>query len=231
MRIPEQFAEVFDFYVRKGFASRVGFGLRPAVLVIDLIRGFTDERCPLASDLTSQLDATRELLAAARGKDVPVLFTTVAYDRELQEAGLWVRKIPSNSYLVEGSPWVELDERLERRRGESLVVKKYASSFFGTDLVARLVSRGVDTVLLVGCTTSGCVRATAVDACSLGFHTIVVQDAVGDRAELPHFASLFDIDAKYGDVVDLQEALDYLAGLPAAEPTGAPPGTPVPGPL
>jgi maleamate amidohydrolase len=230
VRLPEQFAEVFDFYVRKGFASQVGFGRRPAVLVIDLIRGFTDEQCPLASDLTSQLDATRELLAAARSRDVPVLFTTVAYDPELQEAGLWVRKIPSNSYLVEGSPWVELDERLERRPGESLVVKKYASSFFGTDLVARLVSRGVDTVLLAGCTTSGCVRATAVDACSLGFHTIVVQDAVGDRAELPQFASLFDIDAKYGDVVDLQEALEYLTGLPVAEPTNAPLGRPLPGP-
>lgn len=229
MRIPEQFAEVFDFYVRKGFASRVGFGRRPAVVVIDLIRGFTDEQCPLASDLTSQLDATRELLAAARSRGVPVLFTTVAYDPELQEAGLWVRKIPSNSYLVEGSPWVELDERLERRPGESLVVKKYASSFFGTDLVARLVSRGVDTVLLVGCTTSGCVRATAVDACSLGFHTIVVEDAVGDRAELPHFASLFDIDAKYGDVVGLQEALAYLSGLPAADPTDGPLGGPLPG--
>ena len=210
MKIPEQYADTFDFYVKKGFASRVGFGLRPAVLVIDLIRGFTDEQCPLASDLTAQLDATTQLLTAAREHDVPVLFTTVSYDPELQEAGLWIRKIPSTSFLVEGSPWVELDERLDRRPGESLVVKKYASAFFGTDLVARLVSRGIDTLLLVGCTTSGCVRASAVDACSLGFHTIVVQEAVGDRAELPHLASLFDIDAKYGDVVQLEEALDYL---------------------
>lgn len=213
VKIPEQYAETFDFYLTKGFASRVGFGRRPAVLVIDFIRGFTDERCPLASDLTSQLEATTELLAAARGNDVPVLFTTVSYDTELQEAGLWIRKVPSAGYLVEGSEWVELDERLGRLPGESLVVKKYASAFFGTDLVARLVSRGVDTLILVGCTTSGCVRASAVDACSLGFHTIVVQEAVGDRAELPHLASLFDIDAKYGDVVQLAEALDYLRRL------------------
>lgn len=95
-----------------------------------------------------------------------------------------------------------------------LLVKKYASCFFGTDLVARLQSRRVDTVLLAGCTTSGCVRATAVDACSYGFHTIVVEEAVGDRAELPHLASLFDIDAKYGDVVSLEEAAGYLDGLP-----------------
>lgn len=216
MKVPEQYAQTFDFYVKKGFASRVGFGERPALLVIDLIRGFTDERCPLASDLSPQLEATRALLAAARDKGVPVLFTTVSYDPELQEAGLWVRKIPSTSYLVEGSPWVELDERLERRPGESLVVKKYASAFFGTDLVARLVSRGVDTLLLAGCTTSGCVRASAVDACSLGFHTVVVQEAVGDRAELPHLASLFDIDAKYGDVVELAEALEYLHRRPVA---------------
>lgn len=223
MRIPEQYAEIFDFYLKKGFASRVGFGRRPAVLVIDFIRGFTDEQCPLASDLTSQLAATTELLTAARAKSVPVLFTTVSYDAELQEAGLWIRKIPSTGYLVEGSEWVELDERLARQPAESLVVKKYASAFFGTDLVARLVSRGIDTLLLVGCTTSGCIRASAVDACSLGFHTIVVQEAVGDRAELPHLSSLFDIDAKYGDVVQLEEALEYLQRIerPEQPPSGA----------
>jgi maleamate amidohydrolase len=226
VKVPEQYAEMFDFYVKRGFASRVGFGKRPALLVIDLIRGFTDERCPLASDLTAELEATVALLDAAREHDIPVLFTTVSYDPERQEAGLWIRKIPSTSYLVEGSPWVELDERLERRPGESLVVKKYASAFFGTDLVARLVSRGVDTLLLAGCTTSGCVRASAVDACSLGFHTIVVQEAVGDRAELPHLANLFDIDAKYGDVVQLTEALDYLRGIrtAATAPAAVAPG-------
>jgi nicotinamidase-related amidase len=99
-----------------------------------------------------------------------------------------------------------------------LLVKKYASCFFGTDLAARLVTRQVDTLLITGCTTSGCVRATAVDACSLGLHTIVVQEAVGDRAELPHIANLFDIDAKYGDVVDLQDALGYLERLPGRVP-------------
>lgn len=210
MKVPAEFAETFDFYVRKGFAARVGFGRSPALLVIDLIRGFTDQECPLASDLDAQVAATRQLLQAARDKGIPVIFSTVAYDAELLEAGRWVRKIPSNSYLVEGSPWVELDERLERRPTESLLVKKYASCFFGTDLVARLVSQGVDTLLIAGCTTSGCVRATAVDACSNGFHTIVVQEAVGDRAELPHLANLFDIDAKYGDVVELADALAYL---------------------
>jgi nicotinamidase-related amidase len=162
------------------------------------------------------VSATNELLHLARRDDVPIIFSTVAYDPELQEAGLWIRKIPSNEWLVEGSEWVEVDERLDRRQSEMVLVKKYASCFFGTDLAARLVSRRIDTLLITGCTTSGCVRATAVDACSYGFHTIVVEEAVGDRAELPHHASLFDIDAKYGDVVPLAEAAAYLAKEPSS---------------
>ena len=215
MQLPEQYRETFDFYVKKGFAARVGFGQRPALLVIDIIRAFTDLRSPLASNLDSQVEAIQRLLVVGREKAIPILYSTVAYDRELQEAGIWIRKIPSNSWLVEGSEWTEVDERLGRRSDEMLLVKKYASCFFGTDLAARLITRGIDTLLITGCTTSGCVRATAVDACSYGLHTIVVQEAVGDRAELPHIANLFDIDAKYGDVVSIDEALAYLAGRPA----------------
>jgi maleamate amidohydrolase len=215
MKLPEQYRETFDFYVKKGFAARVGFGQRPALLVIDIIRAFTDLRSPLASNLDSQVEAIKQLLGVAREKGLPIIFSTVAYDQELQEAGRWIRKIPSNSWLVEGSEWVEVDERLERRAAEMLLVKKYASCFFGTDLAARLITRGIDTLIVTGCTTSGCVRASAVDACSYGFHTIVVQEAVGDRAELPHIANLFDIDAKYGDVVSQEETLTYLTGLPS----------------
>ena len=210
MKLPEQYRETFDVYVKRGFAARVGFGQRPALLVIDIIRAFTDLRSPLASNLDSQVDAIKRLLAVARERAIPVIFSTVVYDRELQEAGLWIRKIPSNSWLVEGSEWVEVDRRLGRQPDEMLLVKKYASCFFGTDLAARLITRGIDTLLITGCTTSGCVRATAVDACSYGLHTVVVQEAVGDRAELPHIANLFDIDAKYGDVVSLSEVIDYL---------------------
>lgn len=194
----------------KGLGGRIGFGNRPALVAIDLIRGFTDARSPLAGDLGTQVQATQQLLALARNAEIPVIFSTVAYDADLQEAGKWIQKIPSNSWLVEGSEWVELDERMQRRENEMLLVKKYASCFFGTDLAARLISRGVDTIILVGCTTSGCVRATAVDSCSYGFHTIVVEEGVGDRAELPHLANLFDIDNKYGDVVNLEDASAYL---------------------
>lgn len=200
----------------KGFGSRVGFGQRPALLAVDFITGFTDLRSPLAAKLDAQLEATNTLLRPARAAGIPVIFSTVAYDAELQEAGIWIRKIPSNSVLVEGSEWTQVDKRLNQRPGEMTLVKKYASCFFGTDLAARLVSRQVDTLLITGCTTSGCVRATAVDACSYGFRTIVVEEAVGDRAALPHAASLFDIDAKYGDVVGLGTAIRYLDDLPAA---------------
>jgi nicotinamidase-related amidase len=210
-----EYARLRQEFRNKGFGSRVGFGQRPALLVVDLITGFTDLRSPLAGDLEGQLAATNRLLEPARAAGIPVIFSTVAYDAELQEAGIWIRKIPANSWLVEGSEWVQVDERLRQRPNETTLVKKYASCFFGTDLAARLVSRRVDTLIIAGCTTSGCVRATAVDSCSYGFHTVVVEEAVGDRAALPHAASLFDIDAKYGDVVGLDEALAYLVATAA----------------
>jgi len=220
VKLPEQYRETFDFYVRKGFAARVGFGARPALLVIDIIRAFTDLRSPLASNLDDQVAAIRSMLAAARERDIPVIFSTVAYDADLQEAGIWIRKIPSNSWLVEGSEWVEVDARLGHAERDMVLVKKYASCFFGTDLASRLVSRGVDTLVIAGCTTSGCVRASAVDACSLGLRPIVVRDAVADRAPLSHLASLFDIELKYGDVVSLDDAAGYLASLPLVEAWG-----------
>lgn len=217
-----EYARLRQQFRDKGFGQRVGFGSRPALLVVDLITGFTDLRSPLAGELDSQLEATSALLVPARAARIPVIFSTVAYDPDLQEAGLWIRKIPANSWLVEGSEWVQVDKRLDQRPNEMTLVKKYASCFFGTDLAARLISRRVDTLLITGCTTSGCVRATAVDSCSHGFHTIVVEEAVGDRAALPHVANLFDIEAKYGDVVSLEETLAYLAGISVDDSSSSP---------
>ena len=208
----DEFDRLRDEFREKGLGGRVGFGERPALLIVDLIRAFTDRRSPLSGELEGQIEAVQALLAAARESRVPSVFSTVSYDAALQDAGKWIRKIPSNKWLIEGSEWVDLDERLGRRSNETLLVKKYASCFFATDLAPRLISRNIDTLIIVGCTTSGCVRATAVDACSYGFNTIVVEEGVGDRAELPHRASLFDIDNKYGDVVRLTEVLSYLKG-------------------
>jgi len=205
--------ETYEFYKQRGFAQRVGFGERPALLIVDFINAFTDLSSPLASNLDAAVEATRRLLDMARKKRLPIFFTTVGYDEGFEDAGVFIKKVPSLSVLRSGSPMVEIDERLKPEPGEHVIVKKYASAFFGTSLWSTLTAQRVDTVLITGCTTSGCVRASAVDACQTGFHTIVVEEAVGDRAVGPHEANLFDIDAKYGDVVSLETALEYLNRL------------------
>lgn len=212
----EGYAALRQEYAAKGLGGRMGFGRRPAIVVVDFIKGFTDPGSPFGSDLTAQVEASNTLIAAARTQGVPVIFSTIVYDESLVDAGLWVRKIASNKWLIEGSEWTDIDPRLVRRPGETVLVKKFASCFFGTDLTSRLQMLQVDTVLIVGCTTSGCVRATAVDSCSHGFHTIVVEEAVGDRAELPHQAALFDMDSKYADVVALDEAVTYVENVEEA---------------
>lgn len=210
--LSQAYAELSTRYALQGLGGRVGFGSRPAIVVVDLINGFTDPESPFGSDLSAEVEATNTLTAVARERDIPVFFSTIIYDRSLRDAGVWQRKIRANRWLVEGSAWTDLDARLARQPGETVIVKKYASCFFGTDLSSQLQTLGIDTVLLTGCTSSGCVRATAVDACSHGFRTIVVEEAVGDRDELPHRAALFDIDSKYGDVVTLDAAVTALRG-------------------
>jgi nicotinamidase-related amidase len=206
-------SDTLEFYKRRGFAQRVGFGQRPALLIIDFIKAFTDLSSPLASNLDSEIAATRQLLEVARERKLPIAFTTVEYDEGFRDAGVFIKKVPSLSVLKKGSPMVEVDERLAPLPNEHVLIKKYASAFFGTSLASTLTAAGVDTLMITGCTTSGCVRASAVDSCQHGFRTIVVKEAVGDRAMEPHEANLFDIDAKYGDVVSLEDALDYLRQL------------------
>jgi len=206
-----------EFYQKRGLAGRVGFGKRPALLIVDFIVGFTDLSSPLALNLDSEVEATRRLLEVAREKRIPIFFTTIEYDEGYRDAGVFIKKIPSLSVLQKGSRMTEVDERIRPRPDEHVISKKYASAFFGTSLASTLTASRCDTVLITGCTTSGCVRASAVDSCQYGFHTIVVREAVGDRAQGPHEANLFDIDAKYGDVVSLSEALEYLKGIEGQE--------------
>jgi nicotinamidase-related amidase len=204
---------VLASYRKKGLAGRVGFGSKPAVLVVDFITGFTDVESPLASELASELEATLRLLSAARSRSIPVFFTTTAYDPELREAGLFPRKVPSLGTLVRGSRWVEIDPRLQRRPTEAVIEKHFASAFFDTRLADDLGLRAIDTLIVAGCTTSGCVRATVVDALQHGFRAIVPRECVGDRSSEQHAANLVDIDGKYGDVVDLATVLSYLEQL------------------
>lgn len=205
--------DTLEFYQRRGFAQRVGFGTRPALLIVDFIKGFSDLRSPLASNLDKEIAATKKVLTAARKVKLPIAFTTVEYDAGFRDAGVFIKKVPSLAVLKKGSPWVEVDDRLQPRATEHVLVKKYASAFFGTALASTLTAAGVDTLLIAGCTTSGCVRASAVDGCQHGFRTIVIEECVGDRAPGPHAANLFDIDAKYADVVSLVETLAYLKTL------------------
>jgi nicotinamidase-related amidase len=209
---PSSSADILSAYREKGLAGRVGYGERPALLVVDLIRGFTTAGAPLAVPLDAVVESTVELLGVARAGGVPVIFTTTAYSPGLRDAGLFVRKVPALAALIEGSPFVELDPRLGRRAEETLIEKKYASAFFGTPLASLLQSSGLDTLLVAGCTTSGCIRATVVDALQHGFRAIVPQQCVGDRAAEPHHGNLLDIQGKYGDVVEIESAIDYLAG-------------------
>ena len=202
-------------YAERGFGRTIGFGERPAVVAIDLIRAFTDPASPLGADLSGPLARTRSVIEAARAARVPVYYTTVAYeDADLEDAGTWVRKIGSLTTLRAGTPEVEVDPALGRLDGEPVIAKKYASAFFGTDLLSRLNARRVDTLVITGCTTSGCVRATAVDAIQHGLRPVVALDAVGDRSEAAHRQSLADLQAKYADVVAAGDVLAYLSRLP-----------------
>ncbi|NMH92010.1 isochorismatase family protein [Pseudonocardia bannensis] len=206
-------------YTRAGFGQPVRLGTRPAVLVVDLIYGFTDPGCVLGADLTEQVQATRQVLDEARARGCPVVFTTIQYESNLRDCGLWLQKLPGLAVLQAGRREVEVDARLGRAAEETVIVKKGPSAFFGTNLASVLISQQVDTVVLCGASTSGCIRATAIDLLQYGFPTLVPRECVGDRAQTPHEANLVDIDAKYANVTSLQNALQYLGAV--ATPAGS----------
>jgi nicotinamidase-related amidase len=209
----------WGIYDRAGFGAAISRGRRPAIVVVDLSCGFTEPTtAPTGADLSDVVAATGALIEAGRPAGVPVVFTTIAYTpAEVDgDAVAWLTKVPGMRALREGSRAVALDPRLPIGPGDHVITKKGASAFFGTTLAASLTGLGVDTVLVCGATTSGCVRATAVDAVQSGFPVLVPRQCVGDRAAGPHEANLFDIQAKYGDVVDVADARRYLTGLAAA---------------
>ena len=191
------------------WGSRIGFGERPALVVVDFLKAYTTEGAPLyASGVVEAVAETPELLAAARAARILVIHTRILYHAlDCADGGMWVRKSPVMKAMVKGAPVAEFCEAVAPVDSELVVVKQYASAFFGTSLATTLHSRGVDTVIIAGCSTSGCVRATAVDAVQHGFRSIVVRECVGDRHPAPHEANLFDIDSKYGDVVSKKEAI------------------------
>lgn len=202
-----------DIYGERGFGGRQGAGERPALVVIDLNYAFTDPSSPLHCDTDTAVQATAQLLDAARAGNRPVAFTTLAYDEAgRQVARAFIAKAPALTMLAPGSRWSEIDARIAPRAGEPVLVKLFASAFFGTALQPMLTAAGADTLIVTGASTSGCVRATVVDGLQHGLTVIVPREAVADRSAAAHEASLTDIDAKYGDVVGLEEALRVLRG-------------------
>lgn len=196
------------------FGLDLGWGKKPLLLVIDVTRAFTEPDRALGSDATKIVDGTNRLISVARNSGLPIIFTRVAYaEPDLSDAGMWSRKIGRLEDLIEGSEGVEMDKRLDFRDKDQVLTKKYASCFFGTDLASRLTSAGIDTLIIAGLSTSGCVRATAVDAIQFGFRPIVVEDAVGDRWQAAHDQTLADLRAKYADLEPLSDVCAKMEEL------------------
>ena len=202
-----------EIYESQGFGNRIGFGRSPALLIIDFINGFSDPDRFGGGNIQEAIESTAELLAVARHMDLPVVYTSHVYAEDGSEDGVFNLKVPGLAKLKRGTREVEVVEELTPREGERVLEKHYPSGFCNTDLGAWLARRGVDTTIVTGCTTSGCVRATVVDAMSMGFRPIVPRECSGDRAYGPHEANLFDIDQKYGDVMSLEEVKQELEGL------------------
>jgi nicotinamidase-related amidase len=206
--------DLHDDYKGAGFSGRLGFGGRPALLVIDFAKAYLDRSSPLYAGVEGTLESTCRVLQAARSAGIPRIFTRVRYEQGALDGGIFYRKVPALRVFDATCPLGELADELQPQPDELVVTKQYASAFFGTSLASTLTAGGVDSVVVTGVTTSGCVRATGVDAMQHGFVPIIVEEAVGDRDERPHRANLFDLGAKYADVVHEDEVLEHLAGLP-----------------
>ena len=217
----EDHQETAEDYRRKGFMNRSGYGTKPALLVVDFIYGFTDPTTPLGGDFSKELAVTADLLETFRAAQLPIVYTTIAYEPGFEDGGVFVKKVPSLKILEVGSKMGDVDNRIRPRPDEYVALKKYASAFFNTDIDAYLKARSVDTIIMTGCTTSGCIRASAIDSMQYGYLTVVVEEGVGDRAQGPHDANLFDIDAKYGDVVSVDEVNSYMKSLATNQEVGA----------
>jgi maleamate amidohydrolase len=196
-----------------GFGGHLEPGRRPALVMVDLVMAYFTPGSDLDLDDHGVLDGAQQLLAAARAAGVPVIHTQVRYAADGVDGGVFFRKVGALRHLVAGSPLGETAPQVAPVPGELVVVKQYASAFFGTSLASTLTALGVDTVVIAGVSTSGCVRATAVDACQHGFVPLVVRDAVGDRDPAVNQANLSDLQAKYAEVVDGSSARAYLARL------------------
>jgi maleamate amidohydrolase len=202
----------------KGIGHEVGLGSRPALLVVDMQRGFTEPESPLGASAPRAVEAVATLLEVARRCAVPVVYTVCL---AAPATAVWQSKLPANAVLTPDSKWVDVDPRLVPAEGEPVIRKHCASAFFGSDLHERLTAAGIDSLIVTGMTTSGCVRASVVDACSLGYRVLVPAEAVADRIEASHVVSLFDMDLKYADVVSVAALSARLSTLAVSDRDGS----------
>lgn len=202
-------------YANAGFGRSVPRGTRPGIIVVDFSYGFTDLQYPTASDARAQMANTRRICDALRVKGFPVIFSTIAFHPGEVDKLPWLKKSAGMAALIQGTRLVEIDAATGIRPQDAVVVKKGASSFFGSTLGALLTGAGVDTLIVAGATTSGCVRATTVDAVQSGFNVLVPRDCCADRAQAPHDANLYDMQQKYADVTDSEDILAWIGTLAA----------------
>ena len=204
-----------QYYNNIGFANRVGFGDKPALLVIDCNHGCADPSIsPIGIAMDEEIAQIRRLLDLARAKDFPVVHTTVVYSEgQFRDGGWFIKKVPALEVLRPDTKEVQIVPELAPQPGELVIEKRFPSGFYGTNMHSYLTRCGIDTVVITGNSTSGCVRATAIDAVSAGFRVIVPRQCVADRVHMSHLVNLFDIDSKYGDVMDVDDVIAALQQL------------------
>lgn len=209
-------ADLSDNY-RRAYDNRIGFGQRPALILVDFVQAYFNSDCELYADVQPALDAALRVREAARRAEIPIIYTNVVFHESGMNGGRFFQKALPLRNFVAGNPMGAWADGIAPAAGELVISKQYASAFFGTSLSSTLAALGIDTLLITGVTTSGCIRATCVDSCQHGFIPIVVEEACGDRHPAPHASNLFDMNAKYGDVRSEQDVVAWLAGLGQAD--------------
>lgn len=195
---------------KKAYDNKVGFGKRPALILVDFVEAYFDKDCELYADVKAELASALRIREIAHQHKIPVILTNVVYQKGGVDGGVFYKKVKPLKHFQKGQPMAAWPQGLEPRASELIISKQYPSAFFGTSLAATLTATGIDSLIITGLTTSGCVRATCIDCVSSGFIPIVVSDACGDRHPDPHNANLFDMHAKYADVVSESEVIEYL---------------------
>jgi len=206
-------SDVNTDYKAAGFGKELTFGKKPALLLIDFVQAYFDPKCALYANVEHALASALRVLDIARKKNIPIIYTNLSYQCGMKDGGRFFEKLNALNVFANGSNHGDWPEGVAPKENEFVISKQYPSAFFGTTLSSTLTAQSVDSVILTGLTTSGCIRATCVDAVSHGFTTFVVSDACGDRHQAPHNANLFDMQAKYAEIVDEGKIAKYLRKL------------------